>query len=86
MADHKTPLSEAIRAIRVRLGVSQNGLGRMLYVTSNTVSRWERGKIVPSTWQLARLHELAKTKEEIEPIRMVLESRGIISDNTATAT
>lgn len=74
---HQTPLSEAIRAIRIRLEISQNQLSRMLIVTPNTVSRWERGEIVPSTWHLINLRRHARTEAEIRPILLALESKGV---------
>lgn len=45
-----TPI--AIRALRRRLGLSQEGFARRLGVSFATVNRWENGRTAP--WGIAR--------------------------------
>jgi DNA-binding transcriptional regulator YiaG len=51
----KQPLSHAeiVKDVRVRLKVSQEAFARLLGVHTLTISRWERGIIVPSSYLLA---------------------------------
>lgn len=53
---------ERIKGIRLRLGLSQEGLARLLGVSSQTVRRWEIGSTKPLPIISARLEEL---EEEI---------------------
>jgi DNA-binding transcriptional regulator YiaG len=48
-----------IRAWRVRLGLTQEGLAQALNVTFSTVSRWENGHVAPSKLAWRALQELA---------------------------
>jgi integrase/DNA-binding XRE family transcriptional regulator len=43
-----TESSALIRAWRVRLGLSQDALARVLFTTQPTVNRWENGHVAPS--------------------------------------
>ncbi|HXM45015.1 MAG TPA: helix-turn-helix domain-containing protein [Bryobacteraceae bacterium] len=70
-------LSAAVLSIRKRMDINQAQLGRILSIAQNTVSRWERGQIVPATWQLINLYQRARTEEEIRPILQILEARGV---------
>lgn len=53
-------LNEIIRAIRLELGLSQEGLARALHVGFTSVNRWENSRTKPN--QIARhaLIELCK--------------------------
>ncbi len=51
-------LGENIQAHRKRLSISQDELGKMLYVTRQTVSMWETGQTAPTIDNLLRLGEL----------------------------
>jgi len=55
-------LNEAIRKVRLELGLSQEGLARELHVGFTAVNRWENGHTKPN--QIARhaLIELCKNK------------------------
>ncbi len=55
-------LSEAIKKIRLELGLSQEGLARELHVGFTSVNRWENNHTKPN--QIARhaLIELCKRK------------------------
>ena len=48
-----------IRAWRLRLGLTQEGLARELSVTFSTVSRWENGHVLPSKLAWRALQQLA---------------------------
>ncbi len=50
-------LSEAIKQVRLRMGMSQEGLARELHVGFTSVNRWENGHSKPN--QIAR-HALIK--------------------------
>ena len=51
-----------IRAWRLRLGLTQEGLARALSVTFSTVSRWENGHVLPSKLAWRALRELAQER------------------------
>jgi putative transcriptional regulator len=51
-----------IRAWRLRLGLTQEGLARALSVTFSTVSRWENGHVLPSKLAWRALRELAEER------------------------
>ena len=55
--------SEAVKAMRKQLKITQNELANMLHVTSTTISRWESDKANPN--QLARtvLLDFCKTNK-----------------------
>jgi DNA-binding transcriptional regulator YiaG len=52
---------DEIKALRQRLGVTQDGLARLVPTTQVTVNRWERGHRKPSPLYALRLRELAAT-------------------------
>lgn len=52
--------SEAIKALRRRLGLTQVDFAKFLDVDSITVSRWERGVRKPMPVHLRRLTRLEK--------------------------
>jgi putative transcriptional regulator len=51
---------ESIRALRLKLGLSQEALARKLGVSVITVRRWEKGSFKPSPLALLRIYELTK--------------------------
>lgn len=51
-------LDENIRAYRKGLNISQEELGKMLFVSRQTVSMWEKGQTVPTIDNLTRLAEI----------------------------
>lgn len=65
-------LSEAIKAIRLELGLSQEGLARELHVGFTSVNRWENGHTKPN--QIARhaLIELCKNKSMDQQLMSLL--------------
>lgn len=50
----------AIKELRLKLGLSQEGLARKLGVSVLTVRRWERGSSKPSPLALQRIEEVMK--------------------------
>ena len=57
---------EEIKALRLRLGLTQTELGEAIGVFWNTVSRWEAGKMEPSTLALRALAELGRKRSRIQ--------------------
>jgi len=55
---------EAIRELRRKLGLSQEGLARKLGVSVLTVRRWEKGSSKPSPLALTKLEEVIKELKE----------------------
>jgi putative transcriptional regulator len=51
---------EAIRELRHKLGLSQEGFARKLGVSVLTVRRWEKGSFSPSPLARARIEKIAK--------------------------
>lgn len=54
-----------MRAVRVRLGLTQDGMARKMCVTPSAVARWEQGNREPSHMAL-RLAELLEQQAEVE--------------------
>jgi putative transcriptional regulator len=54
--------ARVIRAWRLRLGLTQEGLARALSVTFSTVSRWENGHVLPSKLAWRALRRLAEAR------------------------
>ncbi len=52
-----------IKEIRVNLGLSQEALARILGVSLQTVSRWERGLSKPSQMAIKNIQNLVKQKK-----------------------
>ncbi len=50
-----------IKAIRLRLGLSQEALARLLGVCFQTVNRWERGVYRPSNLAISKIKALSDT-------------------------
>ena len=48
---------DAIRALRMEKGLSQDELAERVFVTRQAVSRWETGETVPNTETLKLLSE-----------------------------
>lgn len=50
-------MTSPIRDARMRLGLSRDGLGRMLGVSGRTVSYWESGRKLPGPGRARALRE-----------------------------
>lgn len=55
--------SRKISALRLRLGLSQVEFGQLFGCHSMTVSKWERGVLKPSAYQIALMGRFAQTAE-----------------------
>jgi len=53
-----------IKELRLKLGLTQEALARKLGITSQSVSRWERGLFQPTSLALRALNKLAKQSRE----------------------
>lgn len=72
---------EALREIRKRLRLSQAEFGQLVGAHCMTVSKWERGVLEPSTYQVAlieRFRIAARTRDEAagETVKRLLASNG----------
>lgn len=66
--------------LRQKLGLTQGQFGNLFGVHPMTVSKWERGKLHPTDYQLALMTdfaEAAKKKEVTDTIGTVLVGAGI---------
>ncbi len=52
-----------IKAMRAKLGLTQEGLARVLNVAYPTILRWESGKYKPSRMGLEKLQRLKEGKQ-----------------------
>lgn len=50
--------SKNLRSARKRMGLSQQALARELYISTQAVSKWERGEAIPDLTHVCRLAEL----------------------------
>ena len=69
-----------ISTLRTKLGLSQAQFGNLFGVHPMTVSKWERGLLVPTAYQIALITEFeraAKQKEVRDTIAVVLVGAGI---------
>ncbi len=67
---------EEVKALRLKLGVTQSQLARALGVSEQTIYNWERGLATPTRYDavvLLRMAELADTPEGRERIREAVE-------------
>lgn len=55
---------DRVKAIRTRLGLSQQGLAERLGVSLNSVNRWERGHTKPLTVMVRQLLELEREADQ----------------------
>ena len=56
-----------VKALRSRLGISQNELAQRLKVTASTVARWEQGVMKPRPEMVQKLEALARRAERGDP-------------------
>lgn len=59
-------VQKVIRQVRVRLGLSQEGLARRLNATKGAIQHWERGRNQPDMAHLYLLRGLCSTNERRE--------------------
>jgi putative transcriptional regulator len=75
---------QQILALRLALGLSQIQFAQLFGVHFMTVSKWERGLVVPSTYQSALMDQFAKTakvKQELakEEVGKLLVGAGVVA-------
>ena len=56
-------INEAVKKVRLELGLSQEGLARELHVGFTSVNRWENGRTKPNQIAKHALIELCKRKK-----------------------
>lgn len=66
-------LNEAVKKIRLELGLSQEGLARELHVGFSSVNRWENGRTKPNRIARHALSELCKGKNVGQDLIEALE-------------
>lgn len=83
--------AETLRKLRIEKGISQEQLGKKLFVNHSTVARWESGSRLPDSSMILRianvfnvdvntLFRLAVQSEESPNVIMVDDSKIILSD------
>lgn len=73
-----------LQQLRADLGLSQVQFGQLFGVHFMTVSKWERGLLVPNTYQLALMEQFRKTAnankaEAQEQLGKLLVGAGLIA-------
>ncbi|WP_143797002.1 helix-turn-helix transcriptional regulator, partial [Oenococcus oeni] len=51
-------LGESLKSARNAVGLTQDQVAKKMYVTRQTVSRWEQGKTLPNIYVLRELKQL----------------------------
>lgn len=64
-------VQKVIRRVRVRLGLSQEGLARRLNATKGAIQHWERGRNQPDLAHLYLLRELCASGERKEVDQLI---------------
>jgi putative transcriptional regulator len=75
---------DQILALRTALGLSQVQFAQLFGVHFMTVSKWERGVVVPSPYQVALMEQFAKTaaaKQELakQQVKNLLVGAGVVA-------
>ena len=74
--------AKQIQQLRKKLGLSQDKLGQLLDVHTMTVSKWERGLLSPTPYQVAMMEEFekaaSKPKVKLE-LKHVLIAAGVVA-------
>ncbi len=71
-----------VKSLRSNLGLDQVQFGNLFGVHSMTVSRWERGILRPSDYQLALMMEFEKAanvKDLKDTLRTALVGAGVVT-------
>lgn len=74
-----------VRAVRDKLGLTQEQLAQRVGVTYSTVNHWENGKRTPQPFLMARLHELNAESEAPRPSAESAPSRDLAAANVSGA-
>ena len=75
---------DRILALRTALGLSQIQFAQLFGVHFMTVSKWERGVVVPSPYQVALMEQFSKTAaakqdEAKERVKNLLVGAGVVA-------
>jgi transcriptional regulator with XRE-family HTH domain len=76
----KLDAAKIIRKVRIRLGVSQEGLSRRLNATKGAVQHWERGRNHPDLARLMALRQICPPGAERRQLdALIKETQGRIA-------
>lgn len=83
---NSTELSERLRQLRKRAGLSQEQLAEALDISRQAVSKWESGTTSPDIHNIIQLGKLygVSTDSILLGESPVLENTGAVSENTCT--
>ncbi|MDR3702003.1 MAG: helix-turn-helix domain-containing protein [Candidatus Sulfopaludibacter sp.] len=81
----RTQLSDAIRAIRNRMGLSQMEFAILNHLHMNLISKYEQGRVVPNAGRLINLLRLAQNPTERQPFIAALNAHGILASDLSLA-
>jgi putative transcriptional regulator len=75
---------EQVLALRNALGLSQVQFAQLFGVHFMTVSKWERGLVIPSPYQVALMHQFAQTaaaqaQQAQEAVKNLLVGAGVVA-------
>ena len=75
---------EALVALRNSLGLSQGEFGQLFGVHAMTVSKWERGILVPTPYHVALMEQFRKTAaareaQAKEEVKKLLVGAGVVA-------
>lgn len=68
-------LSEKLRNARTSKGITQDEVAKQLYVSRQTVSRWEQGKTLPNIHVIKKLSEIYDVSIENLTDKTILENK-----------
>lgn len=68
-------LSEKLRNARTSKGITQDEVAKQLYVSRQTVSRWEHGKTLPNIHVIKKLSEIYDVSIENLTDKTILENK-----------
>jgi putative transcriptional regulator len=76
--------AQDITSLRKSLGLSQVEFGQLFDTHSMTVSKWERGILRPSAYQIALMNQFKKTSDvkkdvEREQVKNLLVGAGVVA-------
>lgn len=76
--------AQDITSLRKLLGLSQVEFGQLFDTHSMTVSKWERGILRPSAYQIALMNQFKKTADakkdaEREQVKNLLVGAGVVA-------
>lgn len=76
---------EALRELRKRLRLSQTEFGQLVGAHCMTVSKWERGVLEPSTYQMALIERFAVAVRARDGVAGATVKRLLASDGAPEA-